>query len=318
METYEETIFDEMRDVDLQQKLPTNLSSGSSNYQSEQRMLQDYYKKICEYPLLTKEEEKKLMEKIKLGDSDAKNEFVIKNLRLVLSIAEKYRKYGLPLVDLVQEGNKELYKLVDKFNPDLGVKFSTFATPCIKNVFRNYIRLNQNVISPYINGASDFRNLQKKRKQLEAIYGRTLSDRELAEKLNISEKRLKGIIERNVCTTISLDAPVQENSDLPNLIDSIATEENPYNEIFEMELPKLIRDLLSSSLDEREIQVITLLYGLDGSNHKRTMEEVAKYIPNAYGEGTISRERVRQIEAKALKKLLAPAKNKGLHLYIED
>lgn len=253
-----------------------------------------YIEKIRKTPLLTAKEEKELARKARKGNKSAKRKLITANLRLVISIAKHYTRYGMPLMDLIEEGNLGLIKAVDKFMPSKGFRFSTYAAWWIRqSITRALINLGKTIRVP-VYMSENIAKFKKTQERLRQKYGRNPTRGEIAKSMKIPKKKIAEL-EMWVNKKASLDAPIGEDktSQLVDLIKAGAMEdkENAIEKFYKHdEILKLL-----SNLSEREKNILDLRFGVnDGAS--KTLAEVAKRC-------SVSKERVRQIEARALKKL---------------
>ena len=242
-------------------------------------------------------ERRTLRRSVRRGD-EAHSRFVLANLRLVVSIAKKYRSSGLPLLDLIQDGNLGLIHAVDKFDWRKGFKFSTYATWWIRQGISRGIANTARTIRLPVHANDEVVALQRVGTDLEAKLGRPATRAELAEALDIPEDRVVHLV-RVALGALSLSEPLGADSasELGDLIED-HTQPSPCDAAILALLPGEVTTLLSG-LDEREQMVISLRYGLD-RGEPRTLQEIGEQFH-------LSRERIRQIEAKAMSKLRHPA-----------
>ena len=266
-----------------------------------------YLKEIGKIPLLTTEEEAELAKKMTDGDEEAHNQMVEANLRLVVSIAKRYVGRGLPLLDLIQEGNLGLIKAVGKFDYTKGYKFSTYATWWIRQSISRAIADHARTIRIPVHMVETINRVSRASHELVQELGRDPSSDEIAKKLNMPVERVEEIM-RAAQEPISLETPVGEEDD-SHLGDFIQDEEA--SEPADAAAYAMLREQLAGvlkTLTPREEKVLCLRYGLtDGKMH--TLEEVG-------AEFDVTRERIRQIEAKALRKLRHPSRSKILKDFI--
>jgi len=253
-----------------------------------------YLKDIKEIPLLTAEEEIRLAQRIKRGDSQARKMMIIANLRLVINIAKRYSHLGVPLLDLIEEGNLGLMKAVTKFNPKRGFRFSTYAAWWIRQYITRAIANQGKTVRVPVYMTELLSRWRRMNAQLTQQLGRKPELPELAKHLHLPMRKVKQLGELTSGTT-SLDAPVGEegSAEVIDLFEDTTTL-SPAEELQRVFSQEHVRVLLGR-MNERERQVLVLRFGLkDGV--ARTLGETAK----KFG---ITRERVRQIEVVALKKL---------------
>jgi RNA polymerase sigma factor (sigma-70 family) len=289
-----------------------------------------YLTDIGQYPLLTKNDEVRLSQQIELGAAarddllaegkgltpakkrelrrvaragdDAERVFVQSNLRLVVSIAKKYQASGLPLLDLVQEGNLGLIHAVEKFDWRKGFKFSTYATWWVRQAITRGIANTGRTIRLPVHAGDMLARLQKARVALELKHGRAATLAELSVELEMPEDKVSEAL-RFAAEPLSLSEPLREDGDaeLGDLVEDRAAE-SPFEAAATTLLPGEIEKLLAP-LDERERQILSLRFGLD-RGEPRTLEEVGEYF-------NLTRERIRQIEARAISKLRHPSADTG-------
>lgn len=272
--------------------------------------LNDYFTDISKYRTLSDDEEVIEMAKIKAGDLEAKENFICCNLKLVVYVARKYQNFGLPLLDLIQEGNMGLIKAIEKFDPNKKYKFSTYAYWWIRqSVTRAISDKGRNIRIP-VHLHELFSNYRKTYKELEQKFNRKPTTAELAEVLGVTEEKIDQL-EVIAEDTISLNQSIGEEEDT-ELGDIIASSERAIDE--EVISKQLAQDLRQAFIDcglsDKEINIIKLRFGLD-DGIERTLEEIG----DIYG---ITRERVRQIEAKILRKLKNNHKTRHLISYLSD
>jgi RNA polymerase primary sigma factor len=254
-----------------------------------------YLREIGKIPLLTAPEELALAQKVVAGDKRAKDKMAEANMRLVVSIAKRYVGRGLDLLDLIQEGNTGLLRAVEKFDPDKGFKFSTYATWWIRQAITRAIADQARTIRIPVHMVETINKLLRTQRRLTQELNREPSNEEIAEAMELDVEKVEHIMKIKQDIS-SLDASVrddEEDSVLQDFIedeDTVTPEESATGQL----LKEQVKDLLGS-LSEREQKILRLRFGLeDGKNH--TLEEVGQ-------EFSVTRERIRQIEAKALAKL---------------
>ena len=267
-----------------------------------------YLKDIGQVPLLSKEEERDLAEKMTNGDQRAKERLSEANLRLVVSIAKRYVGRGMQFLDLIQEGNLGLMKAVEKFDHTKGFKFSTYATWWIRQAITRAIADQARTIRIPVHMVETINKQMSVSRQLLQIYGREPTPEEIASAMGTTEERVREI-QKIAQDPVSLETPIgeEEDSHLGDFIEDYnATSPSDMAET-NMLKEHLVQVL--STLTPREEKVLRLRYGIDDS-HPRTLEEVGK-------EFNVTRERIRQIEAKALRKLRHPNRTKRLKDFLE-
>tara|TARA_Y100000766_G_scaffold255775_1_gene242095 strand:- start:349 stop:1164 length:816 start_codon:yes stop_codon:yes gene_type:complete len=244
--------------------------------------------------LLTPEEEAELAERVGRGDSEAREHMIRANLRLVVKIAQDYANNGLPLVDLIAEGNIGLMTAVDRFDPDRGAKFSTYSAWWINQSIKRALSNQSKTIRLPAHMVDKIARLRRISAMLTEELGRVPSDEELSEELGIPTQKISRLKRASQRPT-SLDAPVNDGEGI-NFGEIIGDEKavHPLEALEEKTLMGQLGDLLEV-LDEREQRIIDARYGLDG-NKPLKLEEVG-------GEFGVTRERIRQLQAKALGKM---------------
>ena len=253
-----------------------------------------YMQDIGEIPLISKEEEVELAAKIKAGDEMARQKLIKANLRLVVKIAHDFKGFGLPLLDLISEGNIGLMRAAEKFDPAKGAKFSSYSAWWIKQSMRRALSQKSRTIRVPVASAGKINKIRTAKIQLTEKLGRAPTDIEIAEHLDFTKRTVQGLKLADL-KTFSLHDPIQkgEEGSFEDIIpDSSAC--TPDEIIEDSESIQRLRGLIHN-LDEREKTILVMRYGLDGSRPK-TLEEVSRIIGR-------TRERVRQIQMQSLKKL---------------
>jgi RNA polymerase primary sigma factor len=268
-----------------------------------------YLREIGKIPLLTSEEELALAQKVVSGDKRAKDKMAEANMRLVVSIAKRYVGRGLDLLDLIQEGNTGLLRAVEKFDPDKGFKFSTYATWWIRQAITRAIADQARTIRIPVHMVETINKLLRTQRRLTQEMNREPTNEEIAKEMEMDVEKVEHIMKIKQDIS-SLDASVrddEEDSVLGDFIedeDTVTPEESATGQLLKEQVKALL-----GSLSEREQKILRLRFGLeDGKNH--TLEEVGQ-------EFSVTRERIRQIEAKALAKLKKHKDSKKLMDYLK-
>jgi RNA polymerase primary sigma factor len=300
----EENISDASQDLTLEKKIRI-LKTIQSTISTD--AIRSYLYEIGKIPLLTAEEEVILAKRIEKGDDEATQLLITANLRLVVSIAKKYSKSGLELLDLIQEGNIGLMRAVEKFDYHKGFKFSTYATWWIRQAITRAIADQARTIRVPVHMIETINKFNKVNGTLTTRLGRQPTDEEIAKEMDIEIEKIAEIrkIKQNPS---SLATPIGDEKD-SKLQDILPDEWSQTPEDFATSeyLKNQLKDILDS-LQDRERRVLSLRFGLtDGVT--RTLEEVGR-------EFGVTRERIRQIEAKALRKLKEKSSEKQLDDYI--
>ena len=267
-----------------------------------------YLKEIGRVPLLTPEEETALAMRIIDGDNAAKKRLSEANLRLVVSIAKRYVGRGMQFLDLIQEGNLGLIKAVEKFDYTKGFKFSTYATWWIRQAITRAIADQARTIRIPVHMVETINKVKKASSQLLHKNGHEPTAEEIAEELNMPVDRIREIM-RVAQEPVSLETPIgeEEDSHLGDFIEDVDAPA-PADAASHTLLKEQLEEVLQS-LTEREAKVLRLRFGLE-DGRPRTLEEVGK-------EFDVTRERIRQIEAKALRKLRHPSRSKKLKDFLD-
>ena len=268
-----------------------------------------YLKEIGKIPLLTAERETYLAEQITLGNKEAKDELIEANLRLVVSIAKRHVGKGMYFLDLIQEGNLGLIKAVEKFDYSKGYKFSTYATWWIRQAITRAIADQARTIRIPVHMVETIHKVSRTARQLLQEYGREPTTDEIAERLGMTAEKVREIM-KIAQDPVSLETPIgeEEDSHLGDFVednDSPAPSDSASYSLLREQLCNILR-----TLTPREEQVIKLRFGLE-DGRPRTLEEVGRQFQ-------ITRERIRQIEAKALRKLRHPSRSKTLKDYLAN
>jgi len=268
-----------------------------------------YLKEIGRISLLSGEEELELSKRVAEGDKLAKDKLTESNLRLVVSIAKRYVGRGLLFLDLIQEGNTGLMKAVEKFDYDKGYKFSTYATWWIRQAITRALADQARTIRVPVHMVETINKMARIQRQLTLELNREPTEDELAEHMDITPEKVREVLKINQ-DPVSLETPIgeEEDSHLGDFIKderSLSPEDYATVEILKEEIKEVLK-----TLQKREQEVLELRFGLiDGTSY--TLEEVGKRF-------NVTRERIRQIEAKAIRKLRHPSRAKKLMDFMND
>ena len=270
---------------------------------SDDDVVKTYLKDIAKYPLINGHQEVMLAQQIEAGDEYAKKVLAESNLRLVVSIAKKYMNRGLQFMDLIHEGNIGLLKAIDKFDYRKGFKFSTYATWWVRQSITRAIADQSRTIRIPVHMNDTFQKLNKTITALTQEFGREPTNQELAEAMETTEDKIRSYFKLKQ-EPLSMDIKVGDDED-SSLKDFIKDEnsENPVRKSWKKNLDETLDEVLES-LSEKEAEVLRLRFGIEDGEAK-TLEDVGKMFG-------VTRERIRQIEAKALRKLRHPSRSQKL------
>jgi RNA polymerase primary sigma factor len=266
----------------------------TDRYNENGDSLQLYMQEIGKTPLLTREEEIKLASRVRRGDKRAREQMINANLRLVVKISYDYANFGMPLLDLINEGNIGLMKAVERFNPKKGAKLSTYAALWIRQSIRRALSNQSKTIRLPVHIVDKVHKLHRASIELTEKLGREPSDAELAKRLGMAPAKVTQLRTYGV-TPASLDAPIGDEDD--SRFSDIVQDEGamtPYELLRVKTMRQEIRQHLKY-LTPREAEILTMRYGLDGKE-PRTLDDVGKKFK-------VTRERIRQIQEIALAKL---------------
>lgn len=275
----------------------------------EQGTLDKYLADIAKEPMISPEEEVELAQKIKMGDQIALDRLVRANLRFVVSVAKQYQNQGLGLADLINEGNVGLIKAAQRFDETKGFKFISYAVWWIRQAILQAVAEQSRMVRLPLNQVGFLSRVKKTASYLEQLYQRKPTIKEIADELDMSEDKVEMVLKVNA-KEVSMDAPVSSDDDL-TFIDTMVPEDNYEADrkvVWESESEEIRRSL--SVLNEKERKIIIYYFGLE-SNKSYTLEEIG-YMMN------MTRERVRQVKDKALKKLRIRSKKSLMHVLNED
>ena len=267
--------------------------------------LQLFLNEAARYPLLTAAEEVELAKRIERGDKAAKDRMINSNLRLVVSIAQKYQGHGLSLLDLIQEGIIGLIRAVEKFDWRRGFKFSTYATWWIRQAVQRGVANKSRTIRIPVHIAEREQRIGRAERELTAKLGRTPTDDEISKTAKISLKHLREVREAARAVT-SLDKPLGDDNDA-SIGDLVGAAAGGVEEEVEISLTESTLHRALEHIPEREREVLRLRYGLT-SEEPKSLEEIGRRLG-------LTRERVRQIERQALWKLRSPAVSNRLEQF---
>ena len=264
------------------------------SYEDSDAGFQHYLRQIAQYPLLTPAQEITLAAKIRKGDKKAKEEMIRANLRLVVKIARDYANLGLPLMDLISEGNIGLVKAVERFDPAKGGKLSTYGAWWIKQSIKRALANQGKTIRLPVHLVDKIAKIRRVGASLSDELGREASDKEIAEEIGMNAAKVSRLKQATI-RPASLDAPVgdEDSTEFGELVGDEAAVD-PFENLSEKNLQVELGDLLGQ-LDEREKRIISARFGLEGAE-PITLEEVGE----KFG---VTRERIRQLQNVALSKM---------------
>ncbi len=300
---------DDMKEIEQDAKSSESMDKLLEGVVTIDDPVRMYLKEIGKIPLLSPERELYLAEQITLGNTRAKDELIEANLRLVVSIAKRHVGKGMYFLDLIQEGNLGLMKAVEKFDYSKGYKFSTYATWWIRQAITRAIADQARTIRIPVHMVETIHKVSRTARQLLQELGREPTTDEIAEKLGMTSEKVREIM-KIAQDPVSLETPIgeEEDSHLGDFVedhDSPAPSDSASYSLLKEQLCNIL-----NTLTPRESQVIKLRFGLE-DGRPRTLEEVGKQFQ-------ITRERIRQIEAKALRKLRHPSRSKTLKDYLAN
>jgi RNA polymerase primary sigma factor len=281
-----------MAEAKRRRRRPTPVEIGPG--EADRDILDQYFAEASKYPLLNAAEEKELARRIRQGDQDAMHELVKRNLRFVVSVAKKYQNRGLPLIDLIGEGNVGLLTAARKFDPDQGVKFISYAVWWIRQAILSSLARQGRTVRVPLNRTADLSRVMRAGALLRDKLGREPTPDEVAQLTGISQEIVSALLSLNAAD-IRLDAPLGADGDR-SLIERFSVEEMPNTEetvLNKFRSQELARAL--STLPARDAKILRLYFGLEGGR-EHTLDEIGKMLG-------VTRERVRQLRDRALKRL---------------
>jgi RNA polymerase primary sigma factor len=275
------------------EKIPTESLSGDT--------LQLYLREIGQVKLLTPQEEITLAKRIRRGDKKAREQMITANLRLVVKIAREYEGLGLPLLDLINEGNIGLMKGVERFDSNKGAKLSTYASLWIKQAIRRALSNQSKTIRLPVHVFDKMTHIRRAEVKLRETLDREPTDEEVADNLGLNTRRIRQYREA-ARAPVSLDSPISEDNST-SISDHVAdaSAAAPFDEIVKHNDNELMREVLAT-LDARESRILSMRFGLDNGRPK-TLEEVGERLG-------VTRERIRQIQEQALQKMRVKIENR--------
>ena len=300
----DEVIEDLQEDIDL--KTGDVRASGKDFTDSS---ISWYLDQINRIPLLTREQEDTLARATRDGDAHSKDELIKSNLRFVVSIAKKYQTSGISLLDLINEGNLGLIKAAEKFDPDRGYHFISYAVWWIRQSIMLAISQKASLIRLPLNRTADLQKIERVHKKLENKFGREPSANEIAEELDMDNEEINHL--RNITQDfVSLDSTLGDSEDttiLDMIVDPKA--DSPDEQVFEESLINSLNEVLDT-LTDSEKEILCMRYGLNGYEPMSLQQIGDKF--------NLSKERIRQIEKKAIRRLRHPSRSTKLKSYMQD
>jgi RNA polymerase primary sigma factor len=281
-----------MAEAKRRRRRPTPVEIGPG--EADRDILDQYFAEASRYPLLNAAEEKELARRIRKGDQEAMHELVKRNLRFVVSVAKKYQNRGLPLIDLIGEGNVGLLTAARKFDPDQGVKFISYAVWWIRQAILSSLARQGRTVRVPLNRTADLSRVMRASALLRDKLGREPTPDEVAQLTGISQEIVSALLSLNAAD-IRLDAPLGADGDR-SLIERFSVEEMPNTEeavLNKFRSQELARAL--STLPARDAKILRLYFGLE-AGREHTLDEIGKMLG-------VTRERVRQLRDRALKRL---------------
>jgi RNA polymerase primary sigma factor len=263
-----------------------------------QESIKSYMQSIATLPLISVEDEIELAKLIEAGSEEAREKLIIANLKLVVKIAHDYKSLGVPLADLISEGNIGLMKAVEKFRPGHGAKFSSYGAWWIKQAIRRAVAEQGRVIRIPVQSAVKIRKIHHEAMLLAEQLGRVPSMEEVAEATGFSVRSVRGMAVASTAPAVSLSTTLKSGEE--GILEDVIPDtllHLPGEDMNEDDVKNVLLEVINSKLTEREQMIIKMRYGLDGHQQK-TLEELSDMVGR-------TRERVRQIQYQALRKLYA-------------
>lgn len=303
----EEDRLKSVADDDISDENGAGQGVASANNPYTESSIQWYLEEINKIPLLTREQEDSLARAAVRGEQAAKDKLIVSNLRFVVQVAKKYQKYGISLLDLINEGNMGLIKAADRFDPEMGFHFISYAVWWIRQAIILAINQKASLIRLPMNRTIDLNRIEKIQKDLEAELGHEASITQISERLDIPEAEIRWL--KSISSDlISLDTPVSNDSETTQVSAVEDTKyETPENQVMDNALSDELNSILSE-LTENERLIIEYRFGLNGKPRLSLTQAGKKF--------TLSKERVRQIEKKTLLKLKKYGKKKELQAFL--
>ena len=299
--------FNEDADVDTAKVRSKSKKKDAGGYSDSS--ISWYLDQINKIPLLSRVEEDTLARAVRDGDENAKNRLIKANLRFVVSIAKKYQTSGISLLDLINEGNMGLIKAAEKFDPDRGFHFISYAVWWIRQAIILAISQKASLIRLPLNRTADIQKIEKVHKSLESRLGREPTPGEIAEDLDMDDEEINHL--RNITQDyISLDSSYGDSEDttiLSMIVDQRV--DSPDKKVLDESLSSALNDVLKT-LTESERQIIKMRFGLDGYE-PMSLQQIGD-------EFKLSKERIRQIEKKAIRRLRHPSRSQRLKSFLQD
>jgi len=299
-------VMDELQD-DSDIKNDDNVKSSGKDFTDSS--ISWYLDQINRIPLLTREQEDTLARASRDGSEKAKDELIKSNLRFVVSIAKKYQTSGISLLDLINEGNLGLIKAAEKFDPDRGFHFISYAVWWIRQSIMLAISQKASLIRLPLNRTADLQKIERVHKKLENKFGREPSASEIAEELDMDNEEINHL--RNITQDfVSLDSTLGDSEDttiLDMIVDPKA--DSPDEHVFEESLVNSLNEVLAT-LTDSEKEILCMRYGLNGYEPMSLQQIGDKF--------NLSKERIRQIEKKAIRRLRHPSRSCKLKSFMQD